>query len=42
MIGWNNEPGVMYKMIEDIFTKVSRDTTNNFEIKVSYVEIYNE
>lgn len=32
----------MYLIIEDMFSKINSDTEKTIEIRVSYVEIYNE
>ena len=32
----------MYLIIEDMFRKIDLDTAKKYEIRVSYVEIYNE
>jgi kinesin family protein 18/19 len=42
MTGTPSTPGISYLMIQDIFARVKSDTLNNYDIKVSYVEIYNE
>lgn len=42
MTGNLQNPGINYLMIQDIFNKVQHDENNNYDIKVSYVEIYNE
>jgi len=42
MTGYPQSPGISYLMIKDIFQRVHDDQANNYEIKVSYVEIYNE
>lgn len=32
----------MYLILEDMFNNIKQDTENNYDIRVSYVEIYNE
>lgn len=42
MTGTNDSPGIMYLIIKGMFDKIQNETEKKFEIKVSYVEIYNE
>lgn len=42
MTGTSENPGIMYLIIKDMFDKIQNETEKKFEIKVSYVEIYNE
>jgi kinesin family protein 18/19 len=42
MTGNTDSPGIMYLIIEDMFKKIQLITEKEFEIRVSYVEIYNE
>jgi len=42
MTGSHEHPGIMYMIIEDLFKKISTDNEKTYEIRVSYVEIYNE
>jgi len=42
MTGDQDTPGIMYLIIEDMFRKIALDKEKNYEIRVSYVEIYNE
>ncbi|CDW74177.1 kinesin heavy chain [Stylonychia lemnae] len=42
MTGNPDCPGIMYLIIKDMFDKIQNETEKKFEIKVSYVEIYNE
>lgn len=42
MTGTQDSPGIMYLIIKSIFEKMITITDKRFEIKVSYVEIYNE
>jgi kinesin family protein 18/19 len=42
MTGTSETPGIMYLIIEDMFNSILQDTEKNYEIRVSYVEIYNE
>jgi len=42
MTGNTETPGIMYLIIEDMFKKIELDIDKTYEIRVSYVEIYNE
>jgi len=42
MNGNPQSPGISYLMIRDIFQRINDDQNNDYVIKVSYVEIYNE
>jgi len=42
MTGTQASPGIMYLIIEDMFRKIKDITDKSFDIRVSYVEIYNE
>lgn len=42
MTGTSENPGIMYQIIKGMFIKIQNETEKKFEIKVSYVEIYNE
>ena len=42
MTGTNECPGIMYLILEDLFKQILGDNENNYDIRVSYVEIYNE
>ena len=42
MTGSNETPGIMYLIIEDMFTQILGDQDKSYDIRVSYVEIYNE
>ncbi len=42
MAGTPEEPGIMYLIIKSMFGKISSVTDKKFEIKVTFVEIYNE
>ena len=42
MTGNETEPGIMYKIVEDMFNRIMEDQENTYDIRVSYVEIYNE
>ena len=48
MIGYENEPGLMYYTINEIFdgmralNQSNKDTEDNFQVDVSFLEIYNE
>lgn len=42
MTGNTESPGIMYLIIEDTFKKIRLETEKSYEIRVSYVEIYNE
>ena len=42
MTGNTENPGIMYLIIRGMFDKIQNETEKKFEIKVSYVEIYNE
>ena len=42
MLGTDANPGISVLTINDMFTAISSDPENNYSIKVSYVEIYNE
>ena len=42
MTGTNDTPGIMYLIIKDMFAKILLNSEKSYEIRVSYVEIYNE
>lgn len=42
MAGTPEEPGIMYLIIKSMFEKISFVADKKFEIKVTFVEIYNE
>jgi hypothetical protein len=42
MAGTLEEPGIMFLIIKSMFEKISNVAEKKFEIKVTYVEIYNE
>ena len=42
MSGTPEEPGIMYLIIKGMFDQISTVTEKKFEIKVTFVEIYNE
>ncbi len=42
MTGTSEEPGIMYLILKSMFEKILNENQKKFEIKVSYVEIYNE
>lgn len=42
MTGTKETPGIMYLIIADLFQKIKSIEDKNFDIRVSYVEIYNE
>lgn len=42
MAGTPEEPGIMYLIIKGMFDKIGTVTEKKFEIKVTFVEIYNE
>ena len=42
MTGTQDTPGIMYLIVEDMFKKIGQVKDKNFELRVSYVEIYNE
>lgn len=42
MTGNNDSPGIMYLIIKGMFDRIQNDSEKKFDIKVSYVEIYNE
>jgi len=42
MIGTSDNPGITFLIIKGMFDKIQNETEKKFEIKVSYVEIYNE
>lgn len=42
MVGNSEDPGIMYLIIKEMFGRLKSDTEKSYEIKVSYVEIYNE
>lgn len=42
MTGSHESPGLMYMIIEDLFKQIQKNTEKTYEIRVSYVEIYNE
>lgn len=42
MVGNHDEPGIMYLVIKGMFDNITNDLEKDYDIKVSYVEIYNE
>jgi kinesin family protein 18/19 len=42
MTGTNETPGIMYLILKDMFEKMGQYEDKTFEVRVSYVEIYNE
>lgn len=42
MTGTSEEPGIMYLIIKQMFDRMQSDPEKKFEMKISYVEIYNE
>lgn len=42
MTGTSETPGIMYLILEDMFIKIKEDSEKQYDIRVSYVEIYNE
>ena len=42
MAGTPEEPGIMYLIIKGMFDSIQTVPDKKFEIKVTYVEIYNE
>ncbi|XP_076889484.1 kinesin-like protein KIN-7N [Bidens hawaiensis] len=42
MNGSHNDPGIIHRAVEDIFSKTNTSTDREFLIRVSYMEIYNE
>ena len=42
MTGTSQTPGIMYLILEDMFNQILGDSTKTYDIRVSYVEIYNE
>lgn len=42
MVGTNETPGNMMLALNDMFDMISQDKERQYDIKVSYVEIYNE
>lgn len=42
MAGTNESPGIMYLIIKGMFDHIISESEKSIEIKVSYVEIYNE
>ena len=42
MTGLPQQPGIMFLILRDLFHTVKNETERQFEIKMSYVEIYNE
>ena len=42
MVGTHDKPGVMVLTIQDMFASIKEDIHNDYEIKCSFVEIYNE
>ena len=42
MTGTSDTPGIMYLILEDMFEQIMNDKEKEYDIRVSYVEIYNE
>ena len=42
MVGTQEAPGIMALTLRDMFTAIKEDEVRDYEVKVSYVEIYNE
>lgn len=42
MIGSYQNPGLMHMTTKDLFEYAKADSNNKYDIKITYVEIYNE
>ena len=42
MAGTHENPGIMYLIIKGMFENIKNEAEKSVDIKVSYVEIYNE
>ncbi|KAH8548187.1 kinesin-related protein 11 [Umbelopsis sp. PMI_123] len=42
MVGTHNEPGVIPRAVNDVFEYIKANSTREFLLRVSYLEIYNE
>jgi len=42
MTGKHEQPGLMVLILRDLFYEIQNNQDRQFEIKMSYVEIYNE
>ncbi|GFQ00905.1 kinesin-related protein 4 [Phtheirospermum japonicum] len=42
MNGSENDPGIIYRAVKDVFAKIQKTSDREFLIRVSYMEIYNE
>ena len=42
MSGTTEHPGIMFLIIKGMFNTINNESEKKFDIKVSYVEIYNE
>ena len=42
MLGTNENPGIMQRVINSLLDTVSNDSENAYQIKLAYLEVYNE
>ena len=42
MVGNDNEPGVMIRALNDLFTVLNEEKEKKFNVEISYIEVYNE
>lgn len=42
MVGTPDNPGIMSKTMNQLFTLIGKNSNNKYIVRVSYLEIYNE
>lgn len=42
MVGSQNDPGLMVRSLETIFSSIAADSIHDFDVTCSYLEVYNE
>ncbi len=42
MLGTEEEPGIMFRTLHDLFIEISRHEDKTYQVSMSYLEIYNE
>ena len=42
MLGTNDNPGIMPRVVNELLSIVSNDSESAYQVKLSYLEVYNE
>lgn len=42
MIGNSKAPGIMVSTMRELFSRIEGDTDRKYEVRISYLEVYNE